>query len=147
MATVEGQKVKTMLTTKARSEILAAEIRRHVKTGYVVQQRSETSAQLFRAKRLNPFIVLASFLLIGIGVFIFLAYYLYHVRQPDSIIALSVDETGHVSVRTLTGTVNETGALVVREYALPRRQRPSAAATASVVEAVLQPYSVHQHVR
>lgn len=99
-----------MLTVAERSARLETEIRRYVREGFWVQARTDTSARLVRPKQMHPAVVWASFLLIGIGVFIFIAYYLYFLGKRDQVIEISIDAEGNVSrydvTEVLPGTLS-----------------------------------------
>jgi hypothetical protein len=91
-----------MLTVAERSERLETEIRRYVGEGFTLQSRTETSARLIRAKQFNPAVLWASVLLIGIGVFIFIAYYMYYLGKRDLVIEIAIDAEGNVIERDLS---------------------------------------------
>lgn len=136
------------LSTDERSRLLADEVERYVARGFMVRAQTATTADLYRPRRFNPIVLVASMLLVGVGVFLFLGYYLLVFRrQHEPTARLVVDEAGRVHVGGEDpGHAPRTGGdLVVREYVLPRRPRPAVAAAKRPREQLLPPSSVRRY--
>ena len=116
-----------MLTAAERSERLELEICRYVRDGFTVQVRTETSARLHKPKQLNPAVLWASILLIGIGVFIFIGYYLYYLGKRDIVIEISIDVEGTIVRQNISDATDTWGRLQTPGIAppneLPRTDR------------------------
>ena len=85
-----------MLTVAERSAILETAISRYVKQGYIVQTRSDVSAQLIKKKRLSVFWALVYTVLFVAPLFIYLLWYL---MAKDKAVYLFVDESGRVQAQ------------------------------------------------
>lgn len=81
------------LSVQERSNILDNEVRNYVRRGYRVESRIPTAAQLLRPKKFSFLWALLWFLLFGIGILIYVAYYL---AKSDQTMYLEVDDAGKV---------------------------------------------------
>jgi uncharacterized BrkB/YihY/UPF0761 family membrane protein len=81
------------LSVQERSNILDDEVRNNVQKGYRVESRAPTSAQLARPKKFSLLWALVWFLLFGIGILVYVAYYLAKSYQT---VYLEVDDAGKV---------------------------------------------------
>lgn len=81
------------LSITERKAILDREVVKYVKRGYRVQSRTDTEAQLVRPKRFSFFWAFLWFLLIVVGL---LVYLLYYASKKDETVYLQVDELGRV---------------------------------------------------
>lgn len=76
-----------------RRTILDQEIGKYIKRGFRVISRTDTTAQLVKPKKFSLLWAFLWFLLIGIGL---LVYVFYYVAKKDKTIYLEVDELGNV---------------------------------------------------
>ena len=74
-----------------RTEVLEGEIQTWSRDGYVIVDRSATTAQMSRKKAFSCLAATLSFLFFGIG---FLIYMFWYLSKRDEIIYLSVDANG-----------------------------------------------------
>jgi uncharacterized BrkB/YihY/UPF0761 family membrane protein len=81
------------LSIQERSNILDDEVRNYVQRGYRVESRTPTTAQLVRPKKFSFLWALLWFLLFGIGILVYVAYYLAKSDQTEY---LEVDDAGKV---------------------------------------------------
>jgi uncharacterized BrkB/YihY/UPF0761 family membrane protein len=81
------------LSVQERSNILDDEVRHYVQRDYRVESRTPTTAQLVRPKKFSFLWALLWFLLFGIGILIYVAYYL---AKSDQTVYLEVDDAGNV---------------------------------------------------
>ena len=81
------------LSVQERSNILDDEVRNYVQRRYRVESRTPTAAQLVRPKKFSLLWALLWFLLFGIGILIYVAYYL---AKSDQKVYLEVDDAGKV---------------------------------------------------
>ena len=77
-----------------RSEILSNEIAKYARTGYQVVTRTETSAQLIKPKEFSFVAAVLWFLLFGIGLLIYLFYYM---AKRDQAVYLVISKQGLIS--------------------------------------------------
>ena len=82
----------SQLTLQQRMEILDREISGYTGRGFRLQSRSDTSAQLVKAKSFNLFWALV-FLFTGIGLIL---YVLYYWSKKDEILFIQVDPYGRI---------------------------------------------------
>ena len=78
-----------------RSEKLEQSIEHYVSQGYRVVSRTEKSAQLVRPKEFSFFAALLWFLVFGVGLMIYILYYL---AKSDNMVYLRVTPSGIVIV-------------------------------------------------
>ena len=81
------------LSVQERSNILDDQVRNYVQGGYRVESRTPTTAQLVRPKKFSFLWALLWFLLFGIGILVYVAYYL---AKSDQTVYLEVDDEGKV---------------------------------------------------
>jgi hypothetical protein len=86
-----GQAALSILERRA---ILDREIEPYVRKGFHVTSRTDTTAQLLKAKKFSCLFATLWFLLFGIGLVIYLIYY---AAGRDELIYLEVDPLGNVS--------------------------------------------------
>ena len=84
---------KIKLPIDERRAILDQEIKRFVKKGFRVISRTDTTAQLVKPKKFSFFWAFMWFLLVGIGLIVYLLYY---AGKKDDTIYLEVDEFGRI---------------------------------------------------
>ena len=82
------------LQLSERSDILSNEINKYAGIGYRVVSRTETSAQLVKPKEFNFLAALLWFLLLAVGVIIYILYYL---SKKDDTVYLMVSKNGKVT--------------------------------------------------
>lgn len=90
------QRVATVgreLSLQERSEILSREINRYVKRGFRVLSKTDTTAQLVKPKEFSFLWALLWFFLFGIGILVYLFYYM---SKKDLAIYLEVLPNGQV---------------------------------------------------
>jgi len=78
-----------------RENILNQEIGKYIKRGFRVISHTETTAQLIKPKKFSLLWAFLWFLLLGIGL---LVYVFYYVAKKDQAVYLEVDEAGKVKV-------------------------------------------------
>jgi hypothetical protein len=78
-----------------RSRLLDEAIGGYLRRGFLVQLRTQTTAQLVQPKKFSFIWALLWFLLFGIGIIVYLIYY---AAKSDEGIYLQVDEYGNVTV-------------------------------------------------
>lgn len=83
------------VSLEQRGAILNAEIRRYVSNGYRVQSATSTTAQLVKPKKFSFFWALVWFLIFGVGILVYFAYYL---AKKDRTVYVEVDESGKTTV-------------------------------------------------
>ncbi len=83
------------VSSSIRLDRLEQNIVKHVNQGYHVVSRTENSAQLVLPKEFNFLWALLWFLIFGIGLIIYILYYL---SKRDSVIYLRVEPSGEVIV-------------------------------------------------
>lgn len=88
--------MQATLSLEKRRDILQKEINGYVRRGFRVMSQTDTSAQLVKPKKFSFLWAMLWFLLLGIGLLIYLIYYW---SQKDQTVYLSVDERGRVSKR------------------------------------------------
>ena len=81
-------------TLDERRATLDAAIQKYVKKGFRVESRTDPTAQLIKPKRLSCLIGVLTFLLLGIGLIIYLIWY---AAQKDEQIYLVVDDKNKLS--------------------------------------------------
>lgn len=81
------------LSLQERSDILSQEIKRYVKRGYRVLSKTDTTVQLVKPKEFSFFWALLWFFLWGIGILVYLFYYM---SKKDSAVYLEVLPNGLV---------------------------------------------------
>ncbi len=94
-AEVESSVDGVELPLSERSDALSLEINKYARLGYRVVSRVETSAQLIKPKEFNFVAALLWFLLFGIGILIYLFYYL---SKNDDAVYLTVSKNGKVTM-------------------------------------------------
>lgn len=82
------------LSIEERTGILERHIGEWVKRGYQVVSRTDTTAQLVKPKDFNFLWAILWFLALGIGIVVYLLYYL---AKKDRMIYLEIDLFGNVS--------------------------------------------------
>lgn len=85
-----------ILSLEARTQRLSAEIAKYTRKGYRVQSQTAISAQLVKPKKFSFVFAFLWFLLLGVGLLIYLLYYL---AKRDKLVWIEVDETGRVTVK------------------------------------------------
>lgn len=78
-------------------EILQKEINGYVRRGFHVASQTDTTAQLIKPKKFSFWWALLWFLLFGVGLLI---YVLYYLAKKDETVYLEVSPDGQVSRRT-----------------------------------------------
>jgi uncharacterized BrkB/YihY/UPF0761 family membrane protein len=81
------------LSVQERSNILDDQVRNYVHGGYRVVSRTPTAAQLVRPKNFSFLWALLWFLFFGIGILVYVAYYL---AKSDQTVYLEVDDAGKI---------------------------------------------------
>jgi uncharacterized membrane protein len=81
------------ITIEQRRKALDDAVRHWVKRGYVVQSRSDTTAQIVKHKKFSFLWALLWFLLLGVGLLIYLIYYW---AKRDKTVYVEVDAKGKV---------------------------------------------------
>ena len=81
------------LTQAQRQQILDGEIAKYTKRGFQVTARTETTVQLKRPKKFSFLWAFLWFLLLGIGILVYLFYYW---SKKDDVVFIQVDERGKV---------------------------------------------------
>jgi hypothetical protein len=76
---------------KERNETLKKEVQRYVNVGYQIKFMSDTTAQLVRPKQFNGCAATLWFLCFGVGVLIYIFYYM---TKTDEIVNIIIDENG-----------------------------------------------------
>jgi hypothetical protein len=79
-----------------------------LRKGFVVQAQFPSQVQLFRRKRIDPFFALAWLLMCGVGIVVYLVYYL---MKSDESVMLTLEPDGRVTSRTDVSLVNRAGAI------------------------------------
>lgn len=77
-----------------------AKVRRYVRRGYIVQSRTDTSAQLVKPKKFSFLWAFAWFLCFGVGL---LVYLLYYWAKRDHTVYLSVKSPERVTTQKRRG--------------------------------------------
>ena len=85
-----------LLTQAERRNILSREIARYTGQGYRVQAQTEYTAQLVKPKTFSILWAIVWFLLFGVGLLVYLIYYL---AKSDKLVYIQVDEYGNVNTR------------------------------------------------
>lgn len=85
------------LSLQDRQAILDREVAGYVRSGFIVQMRTETTAQLVKPKKFSLFWALL-WLILGIGAG-FIIYILWYASRRDESVYLEVDERGKVHKR------------------------------------------------
>ena len=83
-------------TLAQRKEILDRAIARYSKQGYLIEKRTDTTAQLRRPKKFSCLAASLWTLLFGIGLIFYLFYY---KGKEDDLIYLTIDEYGRLRKR------------------------------------------------
>lgn len=83
-------------TLEERRLILDRAIAKYSKQGYLIEKRTDTTAQLRRPKKFSCLAASLWTLLFGIGLIFYLFYY---KSKEDDLIYLSVDEYGRIRKR------------------------------------------------
>ena len=78
-----------------RKYILDAEVRRWVKGGFHVVSETDTTARLVKPKTFSVFWALVSFLVLIVGLVIYLIYYM---SKKEETVSLEVDAYGRVTL-------------------------------------------------
>ena len=81
------------VSSAIQSEKLEQNIAQYVRQGYRVMSRTEKSAQLMRPKEFSFFAALLWFLVFGVGLLIYIFYYL---AKSDNVVYLRVTPSGTV---------------------------------------------------
>ena len=81
------------LSIEERRTILDREIKRYIKRGFRVINRTDTTAQLVKPKKFSFLWALLWFLLFGIGLIVYLLYY---AGKKDEPVYLEVNERGRI---------------------------------------------------
>lgn len=81
------------LTVAARKAILDHEVTKYVRKGFRVQSRTDTEAQLVKPKKFSFLWAALWFLMLGIGLIVYLLYY---AAKKDEQVYLQVDQRGKV---------------------------------------------------
>ena len=85
-----------VVTLEQRKSILSGEIDAYLRKGFRVLNQTDTTAQLLRPKHFSFLWALLWFLLLGVGLLVYLFYYM---SKKDEQIYISVDEQGAVTAR------------------------------------------------
>jgi len=93
---IDLQEAVSMLTNAQRAQALETAIAGYVRKGFIVQSRSEFSAQLIKHKKFSLFWALFWLIMAVLPFFIYLLYYL---AKKDQSVYLYVDEYGRVTTK------------------------------------------------
>ena len=93
-AEIESSDDDAEIQLSERSDILSHEINKYANFGYRIVSRTETSAQLVKPKEFSFIAALLWFILLGVGLIIYLLYYL---SKKDDAVYLMVSKNGKVN--------------------------------------------------
>ena len=79
-----------------RSAILNEKVRKYVKRGYRVQSTTITTAQMVKPKKFSFLWAFVWFLLFGVGILVYFAWY---AAKRDQTVYIEVDERGKTKLR------------------------------------------------
>ena len=83
-----------VLSPEQRRDILDQEIAKYVGYGFRVVSHTDTTVQLVRPKEFSVIVALACFLMLGVGLFLYLLFYL---AEKDATVYLQVTSSGEIT--------------------------------------------------
>ena len=94
MAAEHSPDTTPTVTPEARRAALQERVNRFVRDQYRVVSQTDSTAQLVKPKRFSFLWALLWFLVIGVGLLIYIGYHVFLKREPQ--VYLTVDEQGRV---------------------------------------------------